>query len=102
MLDALSCANANESRLAAKEIQNLSLRQARLVVLSACQTGLGKIEDAGIIGLARAFKIAGAGEVVVSLWNVDDKVTAELMTSFIKIYLEGKSNASDALRASML
>ncbi|RDH80702.1 MAG: hypothetical protein DIZ80_16885 [endosymbiont of Galathealinum brachiosum] len=97
---ALAGTDFKSSRLTAREIQNLSL-QAKLVVLSACQTGLGKTEDAGIIGLARAFKIAGAEEVLVSLWNVDDEVTTELMTSFMKTYLESTENASSALRTTM-
>jgi len=54
-----------------------------LVILSACQTGLGKSMDAGIIGLSRAFQIAGANHVVMSLWNVDDEATAFLMQRFI-------------------
>ena len=98
---ALSGSNKIDSRLTAREIQSLSL-QAKLVVLSACQTGLGKVDEAGIIGLARAFKIAGADEVVVSLWNVDDQVTTELMTSFMKHYLNSTNHASNALKAAML
>lgn len=88
-------------RLTAREIQGLSLK-ARLVVLSACQTGLGGVHDAGIIGLARAFKIAGVDEVVVSLWNVDDKVNVELMETFFTEYGRGGVTASEALRKAML
>ncbi|HEY0320353.1 MAG TPA: CHAT domain-containing protein [Pyrinomonadaceae bacterium] len=83
----------------AKEIQSSRLT-AQLAVLSACQTGLGKIHDAGVIGLSRAFQIAGVPRVVMSLWSVNDKATAELMKSFVK-YL--RSNVpSEALRLAML
>ncbi|HMJ24595.1 MAG TPA: tetratricopeptide repeat protein, partial [Pyrinomonadaceae bacterium] len=66
--------------LRANDIYNLKL-PAELVVLSACQTGLGKeIKGEGLVGLTRGFMYAGAARVVVSLWNVNDKATADLMT----------------------
>lgn len=64
-----------------REIVGLRL-QAKLVVLSACQTGLGQLHRAGVIGLARAFQKARVPRVVMSLWNVDDDATAMLMTTF--------------------
>src|SRR5207253_2026523 len=65
--------------LRANDIYNLKL-PAELVVLSACQTGLGKdIKGEGLVGLTRGFMYAGAARVVVSLWNVNDKATADLM-----------------------
>src|SRR5204863_5294886 len=68
--------------LRANDIYNLKL-PAELVVLSACQTGLGKdIKGEGLVGLTRGFMYAGAARVVVSLWNVNDKGTADLMTKF--------------------
>lgn len=92
---------ADGQRLTAKEIQNLYLR-ADLVVLSACQTALGAVDDAGIIGLARAFKIAGANEVVVSLWNVDDLITEKLMVNFMRNYTSSSTvDASSSLSRSM-
>jgi hypothetical protein len=67
----------------ADEIQHDTLSED-LVVLSACQTGLGKAHTAGIIGIARAFIIAGAWNVVMSLWSVEDQPTKEMMVSFVK------------------
>ena len=66
----------------AREIQFTHL-SARLAVLSACQTGLGNAHNAGIIGLTRAFQIAGVDHVIMSLWNVNDEATADLMVAFI-------------------
>jgi CHAT domain-containing protein len=83
----------------AKEIQNSKLN-AEIAVLSACQTGLGKSHDAGIIGLGRAFQIAGVPRVVMSLWSVDDQATSNLMQSFIN-YLQ-TNIPSEALRKAML
>jgi hypothetical protein len=59
---------------------------ARLAVLSACETALGKPEDAGVTGMARAFHQAGVARVVVSLWKVDDAATADLMTRFVEAF----------------
>lgn len=74
-----------------------------LVILSACQTGLGKSMDAGIIGLSRAFQIAGANHVVMSLWNVDDEATAFLMQHFL-MYVQVSSNyfPAEPLRKAIL
>jgi CHAT domain-containing protein/tetratricopeptide (TPR) repeat protein len=82
------------------EIYNLKL-SADLVVLSACQTALGKdIKGEGLVGLTRGFMYAGAPRVVASLWNVDDRATSELMKRFYKaMFSQGKSPAS-ALRAA--
>lgn len=69
--------------LTASEVANLNLTNTKLVVLSACKTGLGKIDgDEGILGLQRGFKLAGVDQLVVSLWSVPDHETMELMTSF--------------------
>lgn len=90
-----------DGRLTASRIQQTCV-PARLVVLSACQTGLGRAHAGGIIGLARAFQIASADEVITSLWSVDDDVTERLMTRFWSIYARGDVTAADALRAAML
>jgi len=69
--------------LTAAEVANMDLSNTKLVVLSACETGLGKIESSeGTFGLKRGFKLAGVDQIIVSLWNVPDNETMELMTLF--------------------
>ena len=85
--------------LTAAEVTKLRLK-ADIVVLSACQTGLGHISGDGVIGLWRSFIVAGADSLVVSLWNVDDDATAELMAEFYRGFTTGKDKA-DALREAM-
>lgn len=76
--------------LTAEEIAAMRLPWTRLVVLSACNTGLGKIDNhEGVFGLQRAFKLAGARTLVMSLWPVDDRATAELMIAFYRHWLTG-------------
>ena len=78
--------------LTAQEISTLDLRGLDLVVLSACQTGLGDIVSGeGVFGLQRGFKKAGAKTIIMSLWNVNDESTMKMMTSFYHHYLEGMS-----------
>lgn len=86
--------------LTAETILGLTLR-ARLVVLSACDTGRGQITGDGVIGLSRAFMAAGAPRVLVSLWPVPDDATAELMVEFYRAQQEGLDYAA-ALRQAML
>ncbi|HET9314977.1 MAG TPA: CHAT domain-containing protein, partial [Vicinamibacteria bacterium] len=84
------------------EIYNLRL-PAEVVVLSACQTALGKeIRGEGLVGLTRGFMHAGAARVVASLWPVDDLATAELMRRFYRGMLEEKRPPAAALRAAQL
>jgi CHAT domain-containing protein len=88
--------------LRAREIYNLDL-PAELVVLSACETGLGKeIKGEGLVGLTRGFMYAGARRVVVSLWNVNDKATAELMARFYRGMLRDKKTPAAALRSAQI
>lgn len=88
-----------ESLLYASDLLNLDL-PADLVVLSACQTGLGLVSGDGVIGLSRALLIAGARTVLVSLWNVDDAATADFMRHFYEHYL-ATDNKAAALRHAM-
>ena len=84
------------------EIYNLDL-DAALVVLSACRTALGKeAHGEGLIGLTRGFMYAGAPRVVSSVWNVDDRASALLMTRFYEQIYEKKLAPSAALRAAQL
>ena len=77
------------------------LNQA-LVVLSACQTGLGAVMGGTVLGLPNAWSAAGADQVVMSLWDVDDRATYILMSVFAKIYLDRQDkSAEDALRESI-
>jgi CHAT domain-containing protein/tetratricopeptide (TPR) repeat protein len=83
------------------EVFNLRLG-APLVMLSACETGLGKEKRGeGVMGLTRAFMYAGAPTVGVSLWSVADKSTADLMTDFYRRLLAGEGGPSDAPAAAM-
>lgn len=84
------------------DIYNLKL-PAELVVLSACETGLGKeVTGEGLEGLTRAFMYAGARRVVVSLWNVNDKATAALMKSLYSEMLRNNRTPAAALRAAQI
>jgi CHAT domain-containing protein/tetratricopeptide (TPR) repeat protein len=88
--------------LRAHEVYNLNL-PAEMVTLSACETGLGKLtRGEGLVSLTRGFMYAGAARVVVSLWSVNDRATAELMTKFYRrVLVEGERPAA-ALRAAQV
>jgi CHAT domain-containing protein len=92
---------AEDGLLQMREIFNLKLN-AELVVLSACETGLGKeMKGEGVIGLTRAFQYAGASNVVVSLWRVADRSTADLMIDFYRHMQSGLDKAPALRRAKL-
>ena len=80
--------------LSAREICDLDLSEVDMVVLSACQTAKGLISDESASGLIRALKIAGAGTIVATLWEVDDRSAVLFMESFYKGLQEGKDRQS--------
>jgi CHAT domain-containing protein len=85
------------------DIYNMNLSNTHLVVLSACQTALGKeVSGEGLVGLSRGFIYAGAGSVIASLWKVDDRATTKLMTEFYKGLFEEGLTPSAALRQAKI
>jgi len=91
----------DDGLLTVRDILQLPALRARLVVLSACQTGRGKITGDGVVGLSRAFIIAGTPSILVSQWNVDDVMTEYQMKQLYISYLKGSSKAK-SLRDAQL
>jgi CHAT domain-containing protein len=96
----LAPGDGHDGWLRASEVFGLAL-DAELVVLSGCSTGLGKLSGEGLLGLSRAFLYAGADELLVSLWDVSDRATAELMDAFYAARASGRSDPA-ALREATL
>jgi len=91
-----------DSFLRSQDIVGLNL-DAKLVVLSGCETGLGRpVRGEGLVGLSRAFFHAGAEQVISTLWQVPDIATAELMGSFYRALLQDGMPAPQALRVAQL
>jgi CHAT domain-containing protein len=89
--------------LSAAEASLLDLRETELVVLSACETGKGEIQNSeGVYGLRKAFTDAGAQNIIMSLWKVDDEVTQEFMTLFYEIWLNKKTSIREAFNKTQL
>lgn len=97
----LAPTRGDDGLLSVKDILAMKELKAKLVVLSACQTGRGKITGDGVVGLSRAFIIAGTPSVLVSQWNVDDIITEFQMKAFYKGYL-GSIGKSKALRQAQI
>ena len=91
--------NRDDGILTALELSGLDFRSLELVVLSACQTGLGEVTGEGVFGLQRGFKKAGAQTLMMSLWKVDDRATQLLMTAFYRNLLAGKSKRTAFIEA---
>ena len=89
--------------LSAAEASLLDLRETELVVLSACETGKGEVKNSeGVYGLRKAFSDAGAKNIIMSLWKVDDKVTQEFMSRFYEIWLNEKTTIREAFNKTQL
>ena len=97
---ALAPSDGEDGLLTSAEILEMDL-QASLAILSACDTGRGRITGDGVVGLSRSLITAGVPSVIVSLWAVPDAPTAELMTEFYEQLSQGQDKAQ-ALRQAMI
>ena len=101
--DELGLPTGEDGIMTAEEVVNLDLRNTELVVLSACETGLGKVAGGeGVYGLTRAFGLAGARTTIASLWKVDDAATQALMVEFYKNLWQKKLGKLESLRQAQL
>ena len=111
LLSGLAFAGANDAQhaggddgvLTADEISTLKMGGVRLAVLSACETGLGRVAGGeGLIGIQRSFQVAGVGATIASFWNVEDRATMVLMTRFYRNLWEKKMSKLDSLREAQI
>jgi CHAT domain-containing protein/tetratricopeptide (TPR) repeat protein len=92
----------NDNKLYLQEIYNLKLNKTKLVILSACQTGTGKLtKGEGLVSLSRAFMYAGCPNILSSLWKTDDKSTSWLIQRFYKYLNKGFSNEEALQKAKI-
>ena len=100
--NAAKAQGSDDGLLTALEVSGMDLHGTDLVTLSACETGVGEVKTGeGVYGLRRAFALAGARNLMMSLWPVSDEITAEQMMTFYKLYGHG-TPAAEALRSAQL
>jgi CHAT domain-containing protein len=88
----------NDSILTAQQIASIDLRGVDWAVLSACETGGGELKDGeGVLGLERAFRVAGANSVIMALWPVDDEVSGEFMRNLYAERFGRRATTADAV-----
>ncbi len=98
-----SPSGAEDGLLTAEEIAALDLSATRLAVLSACETGVGEVTASeGVLGLRRAFRLAGTRTLIMSLWPVEDAAAQAWMAEFYDAYLHGRGDVAHAVRAASL
>ena len=92
-------ADEDDGILSAEEVAGLNLEGVEWAVLSACDTGLGTVVSReGVLGLRRAFQVAGVRTVIMSLWSVDDRATLEWMERLYESRFRGNLSTIEAMR----